>query len=306
MKIKRDLLILVILTFLVLTSCESRYKDLNLNLYEYRDTKNLVKFIYDSAQLLKQNGSQQIQTFIQNRENYKFEGYYLYIYKLDGTNVFHSGMPQLEGKNLYEITDINGKKIIELILEALHNKNNPHGWVHFTWFKPGTFFPVPKSSCHFRVKTNDGEEYFVGGGLDYPQEEKEFIRVTVNSAAELLQEEGLDVLDVISDPNSQFNFRDVRTFVIEENGNIMISPIAANNIVEFDLLESVDEVGHKPFAKAMKHLKNNDSVWQMFMAKNRYERIPEKKCIYLRKVKLENKTIIVGAITDLPLPPWSN
>lgn len=303
MKIKLSLVLLLVL---ILTCCDNKYDELNLNVYEYRDTKTLVTFVYDCAEMLREGGSDKLQTFIQNREDYRFDGYYLYIYTMDGINVFHSGMPELENTNLMEITDINGKKVLKLILKALDDTHNPHSWVHFTWCQPGTFFPVPKSSCHFHVTTDDGKEYFVGGGLDYPQEEKEFIRITVDSAAELLKDSGLSALDSISDYTSQFNFRDVRTFVIAENGEILISPFAGNTIFDFDLLDTKDEVGHKPFAKAMKNLEENDSVWQIFMAKNRYKRIPTKKCIYLKKVMLAEKTVIVGAITDLPLPPWSS
>jgi hypothetical protein len=305
MKVIIKLLYFVI--FLVLlTSCSDKYKKLNLDIYQYRDTKNLVKFVFDAAELLRKNGSEQIAEFRENRENYKFEGYYLYVYEMDGTNVFHSGMPELEGENLSDISDINGKEITNLIHEALDNKNNQHSWVHFTWWQPGTFFPVPKSSCHFAVTTKDGNNYFVGGGLDYPQEEKEFIRIIVDDAASLLEKEGFASIDSIAEPHSQFNFREVRTFLFKPDGTILISPIAGNNIFEFDLLNSQDDIGHKPFSKAMQLLENQDTVWEVFMAKNRYERIPTKKCIYLRKVQLDNDILIVGAITDLPLPPWSS
>ncbi|MCF7792667.1 MAG: cache domain-containing protein [Candidatus Cloacimonetes bacterium] len=295
----------IFLALILLTSCQDKYDKLDMAIYEYRDTKDLVKFVYDNAQLLQKNGQAQIDYFKSNRSHYKTENYYLYVYKMDCTNVFHAGIPELEGKNLYNITDINGKKILQLILEELKNKNNPHNWVHFTWYEPGTFFPVPKSSCHFEVTTDDGEKYFVGAGLNYPQEEKEFIRIIVDSAADLLQEKGLTAIDSIASPLSQFNFRDVRTFVFEPNGKILISPIAGNNIFNFDLINSKDEIGHQPFLAAIKVLKNQDTVWQEFMAKNRYERFPRKKCLYLRKVKLDVNSVIVGAITNLPLPPWS-
>lgn len=305
MKLNWNKLIIILLVFIFFTSCQDKYKDLDLSIYEYRDTKDLVKFVYDNAQLLQKKGQSQIDYFKTNRAEFKTENYYLYVYKMDCTNVFHAGMPELEGENLYNITDINGKKILHLILAELENKNNPHCWVHFTWYQPGTFFPVAKSSCHFQITTPDGEKYFVGAGLNYPQEEKEFIRIIVDSAAALLQKKGLTVLDSIASAQSQFNFRDVRTFVYEPDGKILISPIAGNNIFKFDLINARDEIGHKPFLTASKVLENNGTVWEVFMAKNRYERIPRKKSLYLRKVELAGKTLIVGAITDLPLPPWS-
>ena len=102
------------------------------------------------------------------------------------TNLFHAGMEDLEGKNLKDITDKNGKNITSSVFKALEDKNNPHAWIHYSWWEPGKFYPVPKSSCHFKVKTQDGEELFVGGGLNYPQEETEFIRIIVDDAALLM------------------------------------------------------------------------------------------------------------------------
>jgi hypothetical protein len=298
-------IIKIFFVLLLLTSCQPKYEELNLEIYQYQDTKNLVKFVYDCAVSLQKNGNEQIKYFMKHRDEFVDENYYLYIYKMDGTNVFHSSMPELEGKNLMDIRDINGKEIVKLIREALQNKFNPHAWVHFSWFKPGKFFPVPKSSCHFRVSTNDGTEYFVGGGLDYPHEEKEFIRIIVDTAARMLEQEGLSNLEIIADPLTQFKFREVRTFVIKQNGEILISPVAGNNIFEFNLIECIDEVGHKPFAKAMESLKSNNSTWEAFMAKNPYERFPEKKTMYLKKVNAGKEIVIVGAIISLPQPPWS-
>jgi len=75
-------------------------------------------------------------------------------------------------------------------LDALEDKNNPHARVHSSWWEPGKFYPVPKSSCHFKVKTPEGKELFVGGGMNYPHEEKDFIRIIVGDATQLIKEKG--------------------------------------------------------------------------------------------------------------------
>jgi len=69
-------------------------------------------------------------------------------------------------------------------------------------------------------------------------------------------------------------------------------------------LECIDEVGHKPFVKALKELESADSVWEVFMAKNRYQRRLIKKCLYIRKTNMGGSEIYVAAITDLPEPPY--
>jgi len=287
----------------LLQGCENHYKDLDLSVYQYRDTKDLVKFVYDASLILEKEGIKSIDYFKQNRKNYFSKDRYLYIFDMNGVNLFHAGMPQFEGKNLMEITDKNGKPIARLILEALDNSNNPHAWVHYSWWQPGKFFPVPKSSCHFKVTTPEGRELYVGGGLNYPQEEKEFIRIIVDDAVQLIEKRGEKAIDKISDPVSEFNFREVRVFIFNSSGETIISPVTNNNSAQINLLQCVDEAKHKPIIHALRQLETKDNTWEVFLAKNRYDRDLRKMILYLRKTKIGNETIFVGAATQLPKAP---
>ena len=106
-KLIRFYQIIVFSTFLVLLSivisgCESRYEDLDLSVYQYRDTKDLVKFVYDASLILKKDGLKSLEYFRNNRKLYLTPDRYLYIYDINGVNIYHAGMPHLEGKNLWE------------------------------------------------------------------------------------------------------------------------------------------------------------------------------------------------------------
>ncbi|MBN1278988.1 MAG: cache domain-containing protein [Chlorobiaceae bacterium] len=288
---------------LAVSGCQSRYGELDLGIYQYRDTKDLVRFVYDAAMLVQQEGVLNLRRHRNIKQKKDTEDYYLYVYSIDGTNLYHEGMPQLEGKNLLDVTDKNGKKITRHILRAIVNPVNPHGWVHYTWWEPGKFYPVPKSSCHFMVTTPDGQQVYVGGGIDYPHEEKEFIRVIVDDAVMRIQKEGRAAIAEIADPFSEYNYRDVRSFVFTADGNALISPVVNEKFQQINIIESVDEVGHKPFRKALERLQKRESTWEVFLAKSRYQRGLIKKCLYLRKVPLEGRVVYVGAVTDLPQPP---
>jgi hypothetical protein len=294
--------LLFFLSFFI-PGCESRYENLDLSVYRYRDTKDLVKFVYNASLRLKKDGFKSLEYLRNNRKLNFSSDRYLYIYDMNGVNIFHAGMPELEGKNLWNLTDKNGKKPIQMVIAALADKNNPHAWVHYSWWEPGKFYPIPKSSCHFKVTTPEGRVIFVGGGLNYPHEEKEFIRIAVDDAAQLIKEKGSSALAEIESPASQYNFRDVKVFAFTPEGKLLISPVMNDSLTEFKLMDCVDEMGHKPFEKALNGLKSNDSVWEVFLTKNRYQRTLVKKSLYLRKAYMDGKEIIVGAITDLPQPP---
>ena len=299
--LKRSIVIFLLLLFL--TACKNKDNALDLSMYQYKDTKNLVRFVYDASLILKKDGLKKSVKYFEDSKYFSGNEFYLYIYDMDGTNLYHAGMKYLENKNLLDVTDKNGKKITKLVLNALADPNNPHGWVHYSWWESKKFYPVPKSSCHFKVTTPNGGKLFVGAGLDYPHEEKEFIRIVVDDAAKLIKEKGKKALDEISDPFSQYNYRDVRVFAFTADDEILISPVADNKFSQIKLLESRDEVGHKPFAKALKNLKTKDKVWEVFMARNRYQRELIKKCLYIHKTEMGGRKVFVGAITNLPQPP---
>ena len=257
--------ILLLITVIFISGCRGEYEDLDLSMYHYRDTKNLVKFVYDASLILKKEGMKSLDYFRNNRELFNTPDYYLYIYNMEGINIYHAGMKHLEGKNLRHITDKNGKKPLQLAYDAVTDKSNPHGWVHYSWWEAEKFYPVPKASCHFKVKTPEGNELLVGGGINYPHEEQEFIRIIVDAAARLIKNDGKKALAEISNPVSKYNYRDVRVFVFRPDGEILVSPAINSVFSQTNLLDCTDEVNHKPFKKALEELRFADSVWEVFM-----------------------------------------
>jgi len=295
---------LLLILAIFVSGCKGKYEDLDLTMYQYRDTKDLVNFVYKASLILKKEGMKSLAYFRNNRTLFNTPDYYLYIYDMKGTNIYHAGMQNLEGKNLLDVTDKNGKKTMQLVLDALENTNNPHAWIHYSWWKSGKFYPVPKSSCHFKVETPEGKELFVGGGINYPHEEQEFIRIIVDDAVQLIEDKGREALADISDPISKYNYREVRVFAFRPDGELLISPAINSAFSETNLLECTDEISYKPFANALKKLESADKAWEVFMAKNRYKRELIKKSLYIRKAIMDGIKIYVAAITDLPEPPY--
>ena len=304
---KNQSVVLAVVLALVMVfgqGCEKSAGSLDASMYNYRDTKKLVRFAYEASLVLQREGPDGIDFFRKNRADYITSDYYLYIDGRNGVSLFNAGMPHLEGKDLSDITDKNGKKIMKLLWEAQGDPSNPHGWVHYSWWEPGKLYPVPKSSCNFKVKIPGGQEVLVGAGMDFPHEEREFIRIIVDEAADLIESRGRGALDAISDPTSRFNFRDVRVFVFRPDGTMDIGPAINSRFPQANILDCVDESGQKFFIRALEELESKDSVWQTFLAKNRYQKNLVKKCLYIRKTRLEGQIVYVAAITNLPEPSF--
>jgi len=291
------------IAMLVLSSgCRDDSGDLDLSMYEYRDTRNLVRFVHEAAVRI-QSDEDGLQAVMSDRSRYLTRDFYLYIYQTDGLNVFNAGMEYLEGRYLGSILDVDGKNIFQMIRQALADTSNSHSWVHYSWWEPGSFYPVPKSSCHFLVTTPQGRELIVGGGSDYPCEEREFARIIVDRAASLFISEGETAIDTIDDPVSSFNYRDVRVFAFRPDGAIVISPVLGDSLLQVDLLGAVDLAGNRPFHLALAGMADSDRAWQIFLDRSRFQREPVKKVLYLRRSVNGSDTVFFGAITDLPMPP---
>ena len=109
---------------------------------EIKNTINIAyKIIEDVYYEFKHLSDEEILEKIKNRlkplrfyEN--LSGYY-FVFKEDGTNIFHPYIKSLEGKNFKKLDNHDGKETIKGFLKALENKNE--GFATWNWYKPNGF-----------------------------------------------------------------------------------------------------------------------------------------------------------------------
>ena len=92
---------------------------------------------------------------------------YLYVGTTDGVVVFHAADPDLEGRNLYDLEDANGVKIMQEILAAAAEGG---GYVEYLWDDPAVAGDEETGSpkVGYAVPyTALGEEFILGSGF-YP------------------------------------------------------------------------------------------------------------------------------------------
>lgn len=66
---------------------------------------------------------------------------YFFVYAQDGTNLVHPRLPELVGKNWWDLQDPNGNFVIRGLMAAAKSGNGFHSYV---WNKPSTGVPEPK------------------------------------------------------------------------------------------------------------------------------------------------------------------
>ena len=76
--------------------------------------------------------------------------------------VFNGSFPKLEGTNVLNLKDKNGKFLVKAQIEMVEKQGA--GWVDYMWPKPGTDNPVKKLSYVQRVDL-EGTPAYVGVGI---------------------------------------------------------------------------------------------------------------------------------------------
>jgi two-component system NarL family sensor kinase/methyl-accepting chemotaxis protein len=77
---------------------------------------------------------------------------YVFAFDYEGLTKVHSFKPQLEGKNLINLVDVNG---VEIIKELIQASRNGGGYVSYLWDKPSKGREVPKLSYAVSLKEFD-------------------------------------------------------------------------------------------------------------------------------------------------------
>lgn len=87
---------------------------------------------------------------------------YVFVTSPDGTELVNPGQPSLEGKNIMDVRDLNGKQLVRDYVNAAMQQGS--AWVDYYWYKPGQNTPAPKHTYVRKVQSGQ-HAYIVGSGV---------------------------------------------------------------------------------------------------------------------------------------------
>jgi len=289
---------------------EEGVPDPDITVYEYQQTKDLVSFVHEAAELFSEKGGEAFRAFREKGGKWFNEKRYLFIYDVKGVSVFHPVDPELEGKDLINLRDLDGKPVIRYLIETVSGEDRPYGWIHYLWCEPGEIFPRWKSSYILKVAGPSGKEYIIGSGIYDMRPERQFVVEAVDSAAELIKEQGKRAFSRIGKKSSRFVFKNTYIFVLSMDGRAVVDPAfpsredAEDMKAGRELVDFRDAVGKYVVREMIEKLKDADSAWVLYMWPKIGERTPSKKVAYVRKVKADGEEYIVGSDIFLANPIW--
>jgi cytochrome c len=136
-------------------------------------TKPTPQMIMDKVEeadvLLQKEGKAAFPKFRGKDSKFIFAGIYMVIMDLGGTMLMHPIKYKMEGQNMIDLKDANGK----LFFTAMNNvaKAKGAGWVDYMWPKPGEKTSSLKVSYVKLVKVEGVDMVVVCGIWDVPPEE---------------------------------------------------------------------------------------------------------------------------------------
>ena len=273
--------------------------------YMYEDTRRLVALVEDAAGLMERRGESAFTEFRVPGSKWFNGQYYLFVYATDGTCVFHPIEPDLVGKNMMSLRDMDGKPVIRFITDVGRgNGINASGWVFYLWPEKTQLMPLWKSAYIRKVVTPEGKTYLIGSGAYNIKTEKRFVEERVKMAAALLQDKGKEIaFQEFRSRASPFVFLDEYIFVLDMHGRAVVDP-AYPTLEGRDLSKFHDAVGVASIQEMLQKLQHADETWVEYLWPRPGASLPSRKLIYARKVRLGNNVLVVGSDFYLATPIW--
>ncbi len=259
----------------------------------YQETRELMSLVSDGKTLVEADGEGACAAFKEEGSRWLDGEKYLFILDLDGMEVCHPANPELEGTNILDLTDADGRPLIRHLLQAVAGEKRD-GWTHYQWPKPGENTPTWKTTYGMRVQGSDGREYVVASGLYGMRMERMFVADLVDRAVDLIRSEGMDAFDELRDKTSPYRFGDTYVFIIDEQGTEIVNP-AQPMLEGQNLWDLQDADGMFVNREIVRLLETNEAGWVDYLWPKPGDAEPSRKSSYVRKMELDGQTLIVGS-----------
>lgn len=127
--------------------------------YDHRAEHETMHLVYNAVSVLEENGMAALEQF--NEKPFRDGSTYVFVYHLDGVQIFHPITPEFDGKSRAAATDINGVAVIPDMVRVINKKGA--GWTTYHWENPETGIVEPKRSF-VAAASFDGNQVFIGSG----------------------------------------------------------------------------------------------------------------------------------------------
>ncbi|HET19488.1 MAG TPA: hypothetical protein ENO16_02630, partial [Chromatiales bacterium] len=261
--------------------------------YDHPETRELVSFVMEAADALRREGEAVFPAFRHPGGRW-FQGErYVFVWDLQGNRYVYPPDPAHELGNMAKLEDIDGKPIGRMFIEAASSPSG-EGWIHYQWYPPGDPKPIWKSTYVVRVEPPSGKSYLIGSGTYGLPPERAFVSRVVDQAAALLKREGKAGFATLRNKSGPFFFHDTYVFVDTMDGVELVNP-AFPALEGQSLIDIRDAKGKMLVRDYIAEASRHGAAWVSYYWPRTGSREPVLKQSYVRKVRVGDQDLIVGA-----------
>ncbi len=228
---------------------------------------------------------------------------YVFVVDMDGVELVNPAFRNLEGRELLDVTDTDGKPLVRAMLEVVDSQGS--GWVDYMWPKPGESVSTLKSA--YVSKAQIGDRWLVvGSGVylaDAPTEETDPAKLTagelmslVDEAADVLENRGEAAFPEFRQKGSKWFTDDTYFFVWSTDGK-RVFHAADQSIEGRDASGERDALG-RPYGQMFLQVAASPSGegWVHYVYPEPGDIFPSWKSTFLKRVTFPSgDTYLLGA-----------
>lgn len=228
---------------------------------------------------------------------------YIFILDTAGVELVNPGFRNLEGRNLLDLKDTEGKLLVREMFKAVEKDSS--GWIEYMWPKPGDNRSTQKSTYVRKVKLGDSW-VLAGAGVYLADAPKTVLRkdeITpldlknfVTKAAAKLEKEGEKAFREFRTKGSPWYEGDKYLFVWDLDGKRIFH--AADSSLEGKVVDGTRDALGRPYGKMFLETASSTAGegWVHYMFPEPGDIFPAWKSSYIRLVRFPSgKEYLVGS-----------
>jgi signal transduction histidine kinase len=273
-------------------------------MYNDRMEKEFVTaMVDDAAAHIETEGKAAFEKFYDPAGPYLVKNTYVFILDTTGVELVNPAFRNLEGRNLVDLKDTEGKLLVQEMFHAV--EKDSAGWVEYMWPKPGDNLSTQKSTYVKKAHLN-GSWVLVGAGVylaDAPRTALKREEITpfdlknfVTDAAVKLEEKGEKAFSDFRIKDSQWFEGDKYLFVWDLNGTRVFH--AADPSIEGQIVNGTMDALGRPYGKMFLETASSAAGegWVHYMFPEPGDIFPAWKSSYIKKITFPSgKDHLVGS-----------
>jgi signal transduction histidine kinase len=262
----------------------------------------VINMVKNAIDLIEEKGEASFSAFHDVKSQFIVKDAYIFAIDTLGVEVVNPGFPSLEGRNVMDLKDTQGKQLVREIFKMV--RENKSGWVDYMWPKPGESISTQKSTYVGIAKFN-GKRYVVGCGVYLASAPKVVdsskkmtapeLRLLVNDAARIFEQKGENAFPEFRKKNTKWFQDDSYFFVWTMEGVRYFH--AANPAGEGLNMKDVKDVNERQWGKMFLDVahSSNGEGWVHYMYPEPGDLFPTWKSSFLKTVSFPSgKKYLIG------------